>query len=167
MMVWLSLSVALVAAQADGGLENRSGMQASPGPGAQPELENRSGMSVSPNSPPAAPAVSWPRWSVGTGFGFFDAVGTTSLAGSLGGLGGLSTVSASPTPRLTFERLFGEHVGLMVGLFGDYQSIKEANIERGSVGGLLGPRFIITNPDAPVAVSAYAAALLAYGVSER
>lgn len=189
MMVWLSLSVALVAAQADGGIENRAGMQVSPGPGAQPELENRAGMSVSttpapqpvvenrsgmsvaPNSPPAAPAVSWPRWSVGTGLGLFDGVGLAALGGlagqgGLGGLGGLSVINPSPTPRLTFERLFGEHVALALGVFGDYQSIQESNFERGGVGALLGPRFILTNPDAVVAVSAYAAALVSYSIAD-
>jgi hypothetical protein len=158
MVVWLSLSVALVAAQVDAGTSEAP----QPAVAAAP---------VAPAVPPAAPAVSWPRWSVGTGLGLFDgvavgAIGGLAGQGGLGGLGGLSVLSPSPTPRLTFERLFGEHVALALGIFGDYQSVQESKFERGGVGALFGPRFILTNPDAVVSVSAYAAALVSYSLSD-
>lgn len=165
MVVWLSLSVALIAGQ----VENTS-VATEPAP--PPPVDNRS---VAPSTPPAAPVASWPRWSVGTGLGLFDGVssglavgglGGLAGAGGLGGLGGLSTLNLSPTPRLTFERLFGEHVALALGVFGDYQSVQEAAFERGGVGAVIGPRFIITNPDAPVAVSAYTAALVSYAITD-
>lgn len=159
--VALSLSLSLFAAQVE------------PVP-ADPAPVPVAAPAVAP-APPPAPVPSWPRWSVGTGVGLFDGApvgllggGLGSLGGGgtggLGGLGGLSVVAFAPAPRLTFERLFGEHLAMGLGVVGDYQSVAQTRFERGSVSVLVGPRWIITNPDAPVAVSAYAAGLFGYGV---
>lgn len=119
-----------------------------------------------PTPPPPAHVTEPPHWSVGAGFGFFESLGLSTLP-ALGGSGSLSgLVSSTLTPRLTAERLFGDHFALGLGLVATFQAGDANSMTNAGVGATLGPRWIITNPDAIVAVSAWVAAVASYGVLE-
>lgn len=119
-----------------------------------------------PAPPPPARVTEAPRWSVGAGFGIFESLGLSALP-ALGGSGSLSgVVSITPTPRLTAERLFGDHFALGLGLVATFQAGDTNAMTNASIGATLGPRWILTNPDAVVAVSAWVAAVASYGVLE-
>ncbi len=117
-----------------------------------------------------------PKWSLGAGIGFGDSSFAFGGLGALGGLGGFGWwyQAFTPTPRLSFERIFSEHFVLGLGLTASYEvgssptfgpviagSTLSRN-ESGSTAISLFPRWILTNADSPVAFSVYAAATGGY-----
>lgn len=114
----------------------------------------------------ASPAVEAPpaRWSVGTGLGLFEGTGLAALGSLSGGLLNTALLNVSPAPRVTFERLINDRLTLGLGLVAQYGKAVEGGTEQGSVSALLGPRWIFTNPESPIALSGYVAGLVGYGV---
>jgi hypothetical protein len=121
-------------------------------------------------TPTAEPSTA-PRWSLGAGVGFGDS--GLIITGLGGVLGGLSSPQASlPSARLAFERILGDRLVLGLGLTASYSSGEfpmsvvsqsgdpvtlQTKNESGSVALTLAPRWILTEPTFPVALSVYAA----------
>ncbi|MBM4780529.1 MAG: hypothetical protein GQE15_22755 [Archangiaceae bacterium] len=122
---------------------------------------------ATPPAPPATVAsVTPPTWSLGAGLTFFAP--TTQLIGVLGGTGGLSALATTTpvSPSVSIERLFSPQFALGLGLDASLESTSLTGIAatspRGSVGVGVSPRFIVTNPDAPVSFTLYSTLFLGY-----
>lgn len=118
---------------------------------------------AAPPSPPATPTIA-PTWSIGAGLTFFAPSSTQLLAAGtagLGSLGGLTTLTATTpvSPSVSIERLFSPGFALGFGLEASLQSSSVTGLvaagPSGSIGLGVSPRFILTNPDAPVAFTVY------------
>lgn len=124
----------------------------------------------------APPLVTKPNWSVGAGIGLGESgFALAGLSGLLGGLGGVSSAYVS-TPRLSFERLLSERVALVFGLAANHQAgVLPVFLTSSEPGGVLqrstssssaalsvGPRWVVTTPQSPIAVSVFAMASAGY-----
>ncbi len=113
---------------------------------------------AAPPSPPATPTIA-PTWSIGAGLTFFAPSSQILATGS--GLGGLTTLSTTTpvSPSVSIERLFSSQFALGFGLEASLQSSSVTGLAAagpsGSIGLGVSPRFILTNPDAPVAFTVY------------
>jgi hypothetical protein len=116
--------------------------------------------------PTRLPRLATPTWSVGAGLAFFTpSYGLVGLGGAGGGLTSLSVLTPV-APSVSVERLFSPQFALGLGLEGSVQSNNfnpsSRSLLTGSIGLGVSPRFIMTNPDAPVSFTLYSTLLAGY-----
>lgn len=112
-----------------------------------------------PSPPPLAALsqpIAYPTWSLGVG-AFYDVERSV----------GSSVVTGAPpvTPSVSLERAFSRQFAFGFGFQGTYQSTQAGSADApfGTIGFSLSPRFVLTEPDAPVSFTFFTTAMLGYG----